>query len=298
MDLLNLNSFLKFGYFLDYKTNKTFFDFGESKVDLTDYSQNELIKKGGDLFQKAINTNFKINEKHLVPISGGLDSRAILAGLLEQTESKNIYTFTFGQPGSYDYEIGNKLAKELGTKHRVYNLKENIWQLEELIRTSKRFDLQTNLFFHPNTSKILSDYDGINYWSGFMGDPIAGSHLDSDEGQTVEAVKLKFIQKNTFVKSINLCSAKPTDLYPLIGINKSYDEIMTQTENIDFTNRQLKYIAPHVLFNGLTLKIPFLDQNWCEFMLSVNKWHREGTSLYKEILIKTYPKLFTYGCER
>ena len=293
MDQLNIDTFLKFGYFLDYSEKHADFNF-PSKKNYADLKESDLISLGSTIFQSAIDNNFNSNQSHLVPISGGLDSRAILAGLLEYTEAKNIYTYTFGQPGSYDFEIGNLLAKCLGTNHTSHNLKNEAWKIDELITTAKRFRCQTNLFFHPNISKIQQEYAGINYWSGFMGDPIAGSHLDRNENPSLHAIKLKFIEKNTFVSSVTLSSCNSEDFLPLVEVDANLSDLVSLTENIDFTNRQLKYIAPHVLFEGMSYKLPFLDPDWSQFMLSVNNGLRFDTKMYKDILMSLYPKVFSY----
>ena len=39
-----------------------------------------------------------VNSKHVVPLSGGLDSRGVLVTLLEFTEARNIKIYTFGTP--------------------------------------------------------------------------------------------------------------------------------------------------------------------------------------------------------
>ena len=291
MDNINLNSFLKFGYFLDYEGAKDIFKFNAFKEDLSSYSKADLICEGGKFFQSAINADFNINEKHLVPLSGGLDSRAILAGLLENTSAKNIHTFTFGQPGSLDYDIGNYLAKTIGTTHQIYDLRKLHWSQEELINTARRFNLQTNLFYHPDTSQILEDYNGFKYWSGFMGDPIAGSHLDKYEKP--KNAKRNFVRKNTFVRSIDLCCCEDSDFFDKIEINQRHRGLLSDGENLDFENRQKKYIAPHVLFDGLKIKKPFLNKNWSSFMLSLETDYRHQTSLYEEILLNQYPFLFS-----
>ncbi|MCK7515998.1 MAG: hypothetical protein MZV70_76540 [Desulfobacterales bacterium] len=93
---INLQSFLKFGYFLDFDKNKNLFDF--KNIDKNQYknlSEIELIKLGSAILKDAIKNNINHTKKYLVPISGGLDSRAILAGLLEFVEPEKIYTCTF-----------------------------------------------------------------------------------------------------------------------------------------------------------------------------------------------------------
>ena len=69
----NINSFLQLGYFLDYKNPDLSFDFsGVDKEKYAGATEQELIEEGSKLWLEAISANFKPNEKHLVPISGGL----------------------------------------------------------------------------------------------------------------------------------------------------------------------------------------------------------------------------------
>lgn len=87
-------------------------------------NQKQLIEYGVEELKKSFNECFENKEyencEHVVPLSGGLDSRAILAELLDRGLRKNIITVTFGTPGTLDYEIGAYVAR----KARVYH--ENI----------------------------------------------------------------------------------------------------------------------------------------------------------------------------
>ena len=178
MDITNLKSFLKLGYYLDYKSKNIPIDL--SHIDKLKYNNNtedSLIEKGISIWRESIEKRFSSQREHVVPISGGIDSRAILAALLENTQAEDIHTFTFGEKGTYDYEIGNKIARTLGTKHKSFSLTDQTYTLDELITTSKRFDNQTLLFYHPCISKICNLYKNMDCWSGYLGDPLAGSHL-------------------------------------------------------------------------------------------------------------------------
>ena len=62
------------------------------------------------------------NGTHIVPLSGGLDSRAILAGLLDRGLKDQIIATTYGTPGTYDYDIGCRVAKKIGVKHKAFDL--------------------------------------------------------------------------------------------------------------------------------------------------------------------------------
>jgi len=293
MDYTNLNSFLKLGYFLDFKNENI--DIEASNIDKRKYenfNENELIEMGSNLWREGISANFKTNRKHLVPISGGLDSRAILAGLLEHTEAKNIYTYTFGTPNTLDYEVGNYVSKKLGTNHTSFDLTQYIFKQEELENISQRIDMQTILFHHAPIWEVDEKYSDCQNWSGFMGDPIAGSKLNKTPSKTFEEAAKHFIKKNTYVNSIDLTNGDNiNDLVKCDCINRN---LLTLDEQIDFQNRQMKYIAPHVLMSGYDYKLPFLNPPWINFMLSIDNKFRINENLYRKILLNCFPKEFAY----
>lgn len=289
----NLNSFLKVGYFLDYKNKDISIDI--SSIDKKKYqnsTENELIELGSKIWKESINNNFRTNKKHLVPISGGLDSRAILAGLLEHTEAKNIYTYTFGTPNTFDYDIGNYVAKKIGTNHTSFELTQYTFNQKELENISKRVDFQTILFHHAPVWEVDKKFEGCQNWCGFMGDPLAGSKLLSEPSLSIEVAKKQFIKKNSYVSSVDLTNG--VNFEELIEANLIEKSLLTLDEQLDFQNRQVKYIAPHVLMQGYEYKKPFLYQPWIDFMLSVPNSFRIDESLYRRILLYSFPKEFSY----
>lgn len=290
----NLKSFLLLGYFLDYRNTKYAIDFSNiDKNKYISYSDDELIDIGINIFRKAIARRFKENEIHVVPISGGLDSRAILTGLLEFTEARNIYTYTFGTPKTLDYEIGNQVAKKIGTNHTIFPLTDYKYTLEELIDISDRIDRQTVLFHHPPVQEIYKKFKGSSIWSGYLGDPLTGSHFPNSKAQTLSEAKKKFIEKNQYVRSVNMMYGHIDDLYQLIDSNLISKDLLSIEEQLDFQNRQTKFIAPHVLMNGFTYRTPFLDPDWVRFCLSVEDSYRKDQFLYKKILSKLNPMIFS-----
>jgi len=298
MDLINLNSFLKFGYFLDYRNPNITFDFtGINKKKYCNFNEVELIDYGTKTWIKSIEKNFTLNEQHLIPISGGLDSRAILAALLDFTDAKNLHTFTFGTPGTLDYEIGNFVAKKLGTNHIAYPLTKHKYSIEEEIQFSCRSDHQTILFHHPPILEILNHFGCYNVWSGFMGDPIAGSHLKMNPSlSVVDAIPI-FCKNNTYTKSVNLMddSFVYSAIFEYFNVEKKIKkEQVSIDELLDFNYRQLRYVEPHVLFKGFEYKLPFLEKMWFDFMLSVPNEYRLKENLYIKILVNSYPEIFSY----
>lgn len=287
-----INSFLTLGYFLDYQNPDLTFDF--SGVDKSKYAQateQELIEEGSKLWLEAIAANYNPNDKHLVPISGGLDSRAVLAGLLKHTEAKNIHTYTFGTPKTLDYDIGNYIAKKLGTNHTEYDLTNYNYSQEELEDISVRVDRQTILFHHPPVWEVEKKFAGFKLWSGFGGDAISGIKYKSNESKSIKAAFLSYLNSNKYTKSIGIEPPYSNDpkikhLVNYEGI--SFDEVIT-LENI-----VAKFEAPHVALKGFDYALPVIYKPWIDFILSVPNKYRLNQHLYKEILMYTFPKEFSW----
>lgn len=290
----NLNSFLKLGYYLDYKNPEIKFDYSNiDKKKYVNYDKEELVSIGSNLLLKAITSRYKENQRNIVPISGGLDSRAVLSGLLMCTDAQNIETYTFGTPGTLDYEIGNYIAKKIGTKHTFFSLDRYNYSTEDLIDISKRVDNQTVLFHHPPIKIIENIYGGSVFWSGFLGEIVSGAHLPNVDINNLTEAMAYFIKKNTFVKSIDLRNPEMKNYESLILCDVDYNENINPVERIDFDNRQAKYIAPHVLMKGFDYITPLTDKDWFDFMLSLDDKYRYNQSLYKRILSETFPFEFS-----
>ncbi len=288
MNQQNLNSFLKLGYFLDYQNKHINFDLHHIESEkYKERSDLELIQMGSNIWRDAISHNFKTNTKHLVPLSGGMDSRAIIAGLLEHTEAKNIYTYTFGSANTLDYDIGNEMAKIFGTNHTSFDLTQHIYRQEELEDISRRVERQTMLFHHQPVWEVDKRFKGLQYWSGYLGGFTLQRKFDKKPVMDLSEAKKEFVQMETFVRSIDLSNGMNFD--NLVECNCIDPQKLTLKRQIYFYNKQPKSTAPHVLMQGYNYKLPFLYQPWFNFMLSTM-----DRGLYKKILWNSFPEAFSY----
>ncbi|MFS0821479.1 asparagine synthase-related protein [Bacillus sp. 1P02SD] len=296
MDYLRLNSFLKLGYFLDYINHN--YECNLSGINKHKYSginEEELVEIGTNITKKAITDLFAKNSNNVVPISGGFDSRAILAGLVECTDAKNIDTYTFGTPGTLDYEIGNFIAKKFGTNHYEIPLGEHVFTMDELIETSFRTDHQTVLFFTAPLTKMKAKYSNHINWSGAFAGPPTGNVLLKNPSLTVEEAKTKFINhKYSHVKSLKLTNCEDEELHKLLAMDFINSEILTYDEQLHINFAQGKWIGPHLLMEGFNYQTPFMNQEWLNFMLSIENKYRIDQYLYKKILLRAYPIAFSY----
>ena len=291
----NIKSFLNCGYFLDYSHNLHVPKFKTSPELLINKTEVELIEHGSIILQEVIQDLFQKTSKHIVPLSGGLDSRAIIAALLNMTSTENIETYTFGMPGSYDYELGQYIAKHFNIKNYAISFNDVQFNYDMLNDASSRFDHQTHLFYHPDYRIIEQRFSDYQYWSGFLGGESAGGHFYkfTRSNNNINDNKHYFLKKNKY-------SAYPLDksdfkaLIGLIDIPEfaSHMSNISTYEIIDFYNRQTKYIAPHVLPKGFNHASPFATKKWLEFICSVPIKYRINCDLFEKILLNLYPEFF------
>jgi len=290
-------SFLHFGYLPQIPRNLSSEPWVGNKSDACDTirkspNKPQLIAQGIHALKAAFQNI--VGGMHIVPLSGGLDSRAILGGLLNAGLKNRIAMVTFGTPGTLDYEIGSYVAKRIGLRHEAIDLTRVKLDQEVLEKTIDEGGAWTYLidsFYNRLISKRFGK--DPTYWSGFMGDPLAGSHLLPTDSNSWREALDKFVKRNSFSRSIVLTPPgfRPEDVLPQSPLlNESH---LSYDEQLDFGIRQQCCIKPLVLPEGYDYRAPFLQPDWVNFILSVPRRYREYQFLYKEILKEAYPKLFS-----
>ena len=229
----------------------------------------------------------------VVPISGGLDSRLILASLLEHLSSKEISTYTFGSKGTLDFEIGNKVAKIANTNHLSYDLKKMDPRLSILEENSRYSVCSSDLFTAPPLNRIKSDFPSTsNFWVGYMGDPSVGSHsvevLDNDRSWIDYLFNKEcYTGDLSFAKFI---AGKDAD-HPALA--KEPDLAAGEKAELwDLENRQKNYVLSQVFRGPFNFEAPFLDQEWLNFAFALPRHYRFDTKFYHQFLIARHPRLF------
>jgi len=254
----------------------------------------ECVDLGARLLRSAIGTSMSGPGPYVVPISGGMDSRAILACALEHYEASSIYTYTFGVPGTYDFDIGNMVAETVGTRHRSFDLRAYSYDLETLLDVSMRVAARTALFQHAPYREIESQLGAAVHISGFMGEALSGAHLlPIADSEHWGRAKKAFALRNRYSTNLKLSEANfdPTTALPVEPlINQN---VLSYDDQLDFAIRQKRYIQPLVVARGFRYKTPFLDPPWVQYILSLPRGYRYGQSMYKAILVHAFPRLFS-----
>jgi hypothetical protein len=264
----------------------------EIKESKSQESEPDLVITGAKILDDVFNDTARQigNREAVIPISGGMDSRAILAGILRHLPKEQVQTVTVGIPGSLDYEIGQKVAHKVGVANKAVNLNQISWNEEDLIRYARKFQYPIALVESFLFSQVFGLFeDNPCYLSGFMGDPLAGSHLPASPSTDWRQAKAAFIQRNNYTKSKDFFPKN--DLLPSAPLADA--GLLTLDEQLDFFIRQRCYILPLVLLKGYQHITPFLYPHWIEFMLNLPQELRNGQFLYKKILQYMYPDLFS-----
>jgi hypothetical protein len=289
----SIHSFLSFGYFLDYERDDFPIDF--SKIDPSQYRgvpEEELIRIGTEKLRETFRLQFEVGRDHVVPLSGGLDSRLILAALRELTEAKNIHTVTFGIPGTYDYDIGVLVGRHSGARQCAIPIGSFSYHEDELLDRARRMHSQVIVFHCPPLWHFDKLFGQSVIWSGYVGDAVAGSHLREAPSATLEEAKRRYLKRRRLIQSMRLDRATDEQFLPHLSEGTLPTTVMTHDEQLLVAEGVRKFTAPTVLLQGFDYRTPFINSPWMDFMFSVPAEHRLSERLLIKIGLRAFPDLF------
>lgn len=274
-------------------------------------AKEELVDEVGALWQRAVERRIDKDEKIIIPLSGGVDSRAVLAAALRCTPKDNIITFTFGEEGSFDFEIGKMVAAKAGVRNVSLGVERG--GFEKQYGTSLN-DIEGMVDVTPYFA--IKGYEGMknyggNILSGYIGDFIMGSHMYP------EMIKTSLVTDKDYEEAANLIFKKDfLSMYSLSDIKRLFSlafckEIVNPISANELKNNSNKNLSniyfKHFLENHVNnytyftvfryrhlfnYRAPFLDNDLVDFMRKVPPKLRFGQKLYKAMLLSKYPELF------
>jgi hypothetical protein len=242
-----------------------------------------------ELLIRAIEKRYRERKMQVVPLSGGMDSRIILAALCEITEASNIHTYTFGVPGSFDYEIPNKIAQKIGTKHQNFSALKTNYTIAGLIRAAIASDGNTEVF-HPIVLNNVVDYYGSAaiYWSGFAGDLVGGGF-----GEKLVGSNPKQLLINYETRGINfLDKTDPYNLPSLISNGEKMSDYVSKAEACFWENHVERYTGHHIFRNDMTLHAPLVDSTLLKFFFTLPESERKNKKFFNEAFSSIFQDVF------
>jgi asparagine synthase (glutamine-hydrolysing) len=195
----------------------------------------------------------------IVPLSGGYDSRCILAALKE-LNAKNVFVYTYGSRDSYEKIIAEKVARQLGFA----------WQYVEY-------------------DECLLDAFLQKHWQQYA----EKAHFFTSLPNEQDFFALLYLSKNKLLPENGI--ALPGYLGDYFSGNKFHFEGVSnkadEQQDFLFANRGSKYIVNSVRlfeFFNIEWKMPFSDKRIIDYLLHVPLKERQNKNTYNDFLSKAF----------
>ncbi len=251
-----------------------------SEIKPKDISFNEAVNKIGDIFIKSVEKRFKPDGSVNISLSGGLDSRAILAAVNKLYPDYKGCAFTFGTPNCDDILIAKQCVSKTSWEHKELYFKNDNWfeaRKEKVWGTDGMFNMM-----HMHGSEFLENLSNKMEFvlNGYAGDVVLGGGWFSFLPLDTRAMS---IYLRSFYKSwINECN-----------INDSFYDIEHCEPHL-YMNRVRRFTNMGIVnaLTNLDQRIPFFDNKVIEFVYSLPDKYRKNNKLYSAMLLKFFPELF------
>lgn len=214
-----------------------------------------------------------------VTLSGGLDSRAILAAATKHFKGK-ISTYTFGHPSCEDAIIAKKVADIAGVSNTLRTIDQQNWfkgRDNGVWKTDGMFNI---LHMHALGSIPEISKESNYLLNGYVGDAVLGGSLllenFQDQAVSNEIAAAKYSQLSGLI-----------DLNPDYFSGNKYDALFIYNRGVRFTSA-----GTDLLSGELHNLKPFMDNDLIEFIYSVPDNYRKKSRLYNAMLLKYYPEYF------
>jgi len=250
----------------------------------------------------------------VIPLSGGLDSKLIVA-MLKRLGRENVICFSYGRKGNWESEISRKVAGKLGYQWEFVHYTRRKWyqwfQSDERRRYYQYGDGLSSLAHIQDwpavweLKKARKIPDNAIFVPGHSGDFVAGSHIPQNFA-SMQHIGKDEVAKAILEKHYSLWdwSKQSGKLEPIFKerIFSQLSEMKMDTpedaanafECWDWQERQAKFIVNSCRvyeFWGYDWRIPLWNNEMMDFWARVPLGLRVGKRLYDGFLEKT---LFAY----
>lgn len=238
-----------------------------------DFYTNTLIER-----EKELIKNIRIisaNKTILVPLSGGYDSRYLVA-LLKKNNINNFECFTYGKTSSYEVTIAEKVCKQLNIKWHFVEYTDALLQSFFTNDWKNYSDKNHNYSSLPHEQDFFALYylkkqndlpKNAIILNGFCQDLLAGSILESPKKQDFKA----------YIENKNEIKLK----------DYNYENSWNGYQEWFVKNRVSKFIINSVSvyeYFGLDFYLPFWQTNWINFWYEIPYELRNHQQFYNDYL--------------
>lgn len=247
-----------------------------------------------------------------VQLSGGLDSRVVLAMI--DGEHYPIHTFTFGIPGCDDARIAREVASRQKTEHHFFELEPGYLRdlAEQGVRLTNGLKSCAHMHGLGTLGEIAEIVDVLH--TGSLGDSIMGGHIQRDLLATHQPeilARMLFRRYNNCFGVESHSELFSPDLYSRVkdAIFQEFSQALDESEAGISANKREHYSirqndrrwileGQNLLRSQVVVRTPFYDNDLVDFMLSVPPGLRFDNYLYVRGFAQAAPDLAKIPYER
>lgn len=246
-------------------------------------------------------------------LSGGLDSRMILALLTEKETplAKPLQTFTWGIPGCDDARYAQALSKIRGVQHHFYELKPD-YLLQTADNAVRLTDGLGNIINLHALATLEQEAELVNViYKGFLGDAMFGfalrhQHWATYDPDTAIQAHLQVHQDQGVINyGWDELAQLLTDNFQREigdGVLAEYRQGMLDSGASLLANQRLYFDlrqrVPRMTINGVevvrsrtAVRLPFADNDLLEFSMTIPPGLQQNRRLVRNAMINAFPEL-------
>lgn len=273
-------------------------------------SEESYIEEYLFLLEQAVKRQVKGSSPTGLLLSGGLDSRVLLAFLAQHVDGRHLHTFTFGIPGCDDARFAREVATRAGAQHHYFELKPDY--LRTMAERGVRLTDGLGNCVHMHSLATLSaetEYATILF-KGFMGDALMGYGIGRElwtSGGTA-ARELQFrVYANTggiLFHPSEHASLLDHEVQRSLGgsVFEGFDATLAESGAALIADQRhsfdLRQRVPRMTLNGVKLvrsrgvvRLPYCDNDLVDFALRMPPWLRSERYLARKAFVKGFPSL-------
>ncbi|MBE9113032.1 hypothetical protein IQ273_26980 [Nodosilinea sp. LEGE 07298] len=257
------------------------------RTDIPKTSHADLEADLANLFSSAVSRRCQPHESVGLTLSGGLDSRAILAAI--PSAQGPINCLTYGQAGCQDSSIAQRAAAIAQAKFHLCEFDAQTWfwpRVMALWEMDAPCSILHAQFAGPSQLIRSQNLFEINL-HGEWGDKLSGDQFFAPE---------KF---ETFVdRQLNLgnFARTPAHYTAVMTRAKAYFESLGSSSYLLALDGRVRgFISKDMrisLVDGIETRFPFLDYELQKFLYAIPEKYFKSSALYHRMLIKHFPAYF------
>jgi asparagine synthase (glutamine-hydrolysing) len=286
---------------------RSYWDF-QFHEDYRDRDESWYIERWIHLMHQAVERRTRTGRPFGVLLSGGLDSRTVLA--MMDRACYPVHAFTFGIPGCDDARLAREVALKSGATPSFMALKPDflIEMAEEGVRLTDGLNSCRHMHALAPLREVAQQVQVV--FTGSVGDSLMGDHARTAYCQQSVAPDNGVLESALF-KGRNRCFPETEHarlfndaFYQQIKgtVFESFKGVLAQSKAVLATNKR-KYWAirqsnrryvlegQRLLRSQVIVRMPFYDNDFFDFMLAVPSGLRLGGSLYAQAFSTASPEL-------